>query len=120
MLSGALALAAHVWSSNNLRKNIMSSFLALLTIAANFGLHASAFSQWPNTRPDLAACLDQPIVFSCENTTAIEDSCCTVAKGGLVLQTQFWDTYTGFEKESQLLPKDSWTVHGLWPDNCDG
>ncbi|TKA80219.1 hypothetical protein B0A55_04162 [Friedmanniomyces simplex] len=33
---------------------------------------------------------------------------------GELLQTQFWDTspVTG--------PADSWTIHGLWPDNCDG
>lgn len=37
-----------------------------------------------------------------------------------MLSTQFWDTYTGLEKEGQLLPKNSWTLHGLWPDNCDG
>lgn len=36
------------------------------------------------------------------------------------LSTQFWDTYTGFESEGQLLPKNSWTLHGLWPDFCDG
>lgn len=31
-----------------------------------------------------------------------------------MLQTQFWDTapVTG--------PTTSWTVHGLWPDHCDG
>lgn len=37
-----------------------------------------------------------------------------------MLSTQFWDTYTGLESKGQLLPKDSWTLHGLWPDNCDG
>ena len=73
-----------------------------------------------DTRPDLSACGALPIVYSCENTTAFADSCCNIAGGGLVLQTQFWDTYTGYEHKGQLLPKDSWTVHGLWPDNCDG
>jgi hypothetical protein len=39
---------------------------------------------------------------------------CFNSPGGALLQTQFWDTapVTG--------PVDSWTVHGLWPDNCDG
>jgi len=30
------------------------------------------------------------------------------------LQTQFWDT------DPATGPTDSWTIHGLWGDNCDG
>ncbi|KAK3687307.1 ribonuclease T2-like protein [Podospora appendiculata] len=48
------------------------------------------------------------------------DSCCVETFGGLVLATQFWSTWTGLESEGQLLPKNSWTLHGLWPDFCNG
>ncbi|KAH7916454.1 ribonuclease T2 [Hygrophoropsis aurantiaca] len=51
--------------------------------------------------------------LSCYNTTAV-DTCCTEYPGGLILQTQFWDT------DVADSPADSWTIHGLWPDNCDG
>lgn len=36
------------------------------------------------------------------------------------MQTQFWSTYTGLESEGQLLPANHWTIHGLWPDFCNG
>jgi hypothetical protein len=57
--------------------------------------------------------------FSCENKTAIQNTCYSPTPGSLVLQTQFWETYTGLEYDGQLLHKNSWTIHGLWPDNCD-
>jgi hypothetical protein len=50
----------------------------------------------------------------------VTDSCCTETFGGLVLSTQFWNTYTGLESQSQVLPKNTWTLHGLWPDFCNG
>ncbi|KAI0200369.1 ribonuclease T2-like protein [Astrocystis sublimbata] len=52
--------------------------------------------------------------FSCSNTTAVSDLCCFNAPGGAILLTQFWDT------KPATGPGDSWTLHGLWPDNCDG
>ncbi|RMZ90923.1 hypothetical protein DV736_g1843, partial [Chaetothyriales sp. CBS 134916] len=67
-------------------------------------------------------CVLQPPVLSC-STDAVPgkvDSCCTETYGGLVLSTQFWSTYTGLESQGQLLPPEAWTLHGLWPDFCNG
>ncbi|KAI0876263.1 ribonuclease t2 [Hypoxylon argillaceum] len=52
--------------------------------------------------------------LSCSNTTAVQDLCCFNYPGGDILLTQFWDT------DPSTGPSDSWTIHGLWPDNCDG
>lgn len=52
--------------------------------------------------------------LSCHNTTIVENLCCFNAPGGQMLQTQFWDT------NPPTGPSDSWTLHGLWPDKCDG
>ncbi|OCK82429.1 ribonuclease T2 [Lepidopterella palustris CBS 459.81] len=52
--------------------------------------------------------------LSCHNTTVVTDLCCFNAPGGQLLQTQFWDT------SPSTGPSNSWTIHGLWPDHCDG
>lgn len=51
--------------------------------------------------------------LSCHNTTAISNACCTEVQGQ-VLQVQFWDT------QPATGPANHWTIHGLWPDFCDG
>ncbi|KAF9454203.1 ribonuclease T2 [Macrolepiota fuliginosa MF-IS2] len=51
---------------------------------------------------------------SCHNSSAVSDSCCFEYPGGLLMQTQFWDT------DPVTGPSNSWTIHGLWPDHCDG
>lgn len=52
---------------------------------------------------------------SCQSTnTPAADTCCYESPGGLIMQTQVWDT------DVAGSPQDSWTIHGLWPDNCDG
>ncbi|KAF7295698.1 Ribonuclease T2 [Mycena indigotica] len=51
---------------------------------------------------------------SCGSTTS-SNTCCFESPGGLLLQTQFWDA-----TPVSTGPNNSWTIHGLWPDNCDG
>lgn len=54
-----------------------------------------------------------PNTLSCHVSTNV-DTCCTEHPGGLVLLTQFWDY------SPARGPADSFTIHGLWPDYCDG
>ncbi|KAJ5578124.1 uncharacterized protein N7459_007088 [Penicillium hispanicum] len=63
-------------------------------------------------RAGLETCSDT--VLSCHNTTAVSNMCCFNYPGGSLLQVQFWDT------DPSTGPTDSWTIHGLWPDYCDG
>jgi ribonuclease T2 len=67
-------------------------------------------------------CVLVPDYLSCSSQAnpATVDACCVETFGGLVVQTQYWNTYTGLEAEGQLLPPDSWSIHGLWPDFCNG
>lgn len=67
-------------------------------------------------------CALEPNYLSCSAYAHpnVTDSCCTETFGGLVLSTQYWDTYTGLESSGQMLPRNTWTLHGLWPDFCNG
>jgi len=93
---------------------LLSLVVPPLSKATTLGLH-----NYP-LQNDFRCFLQKP-VESCKNVSTIKDTCCSPTPGGLVLQTQFWDTFTGLESQGQFLPDDStWTIHGLWPDFCDG
>jgi ribonuclease T2 len=84
--------------------------------------HQLRTTSLPATYPNLTACnsIADTLQYSCENTTVVQNSCCSITRGGLVLQPQFWFTWTGLEDQGQLLPKGSWTIHGLLAYNCNG
>ncbi|KAK5998461.1 Ribonuclease Le2 [Cladobotryum mycophilum] len=96
------------------------SGLAVLSLAASVQLAAAGL--YPGITPDNHTCvLAEPVLScSCEAVPDKVDTCCVETFGGLILQTQFWSTYTGLEAKGQVLPQDSWTIHGLWPDFCNG
>lgn len=65
------------------------------------------------TRDQLSCPAGGPQSCSASDPSTL-NSCCYNTPGGQLLQTQFWDS------SPATGPADSWTVHGLWPDNCDG
>lgn len=112
---------ACAWCSQSVCLDMLvtfKSFVGILTVAAF--AHAALYS---NTTKFNHSCAIKPTVQSC-SLSALDlanlDTCCTETYGGQLLSTQFWDTYTGREDEGQLLPKKHWTLHGLWPDYCNG
>lgn len=68
--------------------------------------------------------LDLPL--TCQNTTQELDSCCFEYPSGVFLQTQFWNyrlSKPGLNETeiiNEMGPLDSFTVRGLWPNNCFG
>lgn len=61
-------------------------------------------------------CSLQEPVLSCSSRAqpGLVDTCCVETFGGLIMLTQLWNTHTGFESEGQVLPQDTWGLHGTW------
>ncbi|TKY85722.1 hypothetical protein EX895_005262 [Sporisorium graminicola] len=86
-----------------------ASSLVALASAATLPAQ-SHFSLAPPANP-----LVDGTCLSCSTApTCPLDPCSTNTPGGLLLLTQFWDF------SPAIGPSDSWTIHGLWPDTCDG
>ncbi|TVY35747.1 Ribonuclease T2-like 1-A [Lachnellula subtilissima] len=96
--------------------------LLAATAVSSMLVGVSQASLYPGQSNLNHTCQLQTPFLSCSANAypTITDSCCTETYGGLVLSTQFWNTYTGLESQGQVLPKDSWSLHGLWPDFCNG
>ncbi|CRG89188.1 ribonuclease T2, putative [Talaromyces islandicus] len=66
----------------------------------------------------IQTCQNSSLATSCSSSSRLtaraSGSCCLESPGGLLIQTQFWDA------QPAIGPADSWGIHGLWPDNCDG
>ncbi|KAE8453981.1 hypothetical protein EG329_007757 [Mollisiaceae sp. DMI_Dod_QoI] len=81
----------------------MSSFTKAAALAALLPLALTG------TPP---VCSPSTADLSCSGSST--NTCCINSPGGLLQQVQFWDT------SPSTGPSTSWTIHGLWPNNCDG
>ncbi|KAG0633166.1 ribonuclease T2-like protein [Tuber brumale] len=68
---------------------------------------------WPmkNIYEHIPGCPDTQVSY--RNAAAVP-KCYFNHPGRQLLLTQFWDT------NPSTGPVDTWTMHGLWPNNCDG
>ncbi|OXV06934.1 hypothetical protein Egran_05300 [Elaphomyces granulatus] len=99
----------------------MQPALQLIYITVLLLLDPAFASLYGESNLNHSCVLVDPVLSCSANARFGEvDSCCVETFGGLVLSTQFWDTYTGLEAKGQVLPEGSWTLHGLWPDFCNG
>ncbi|QPG74927.1 hypothetical protein FOA43_002265 [Brettanomyces nanus] len=93
-------------------KGTMNYLAGLILLAVNI-VEGFTVEQGILGLNDIHQCpVDTPL--SCSNKTEVDDSCCFEYPGGIILQTQFWDYYP------PVGPEDKFTLHGLWPDKCDG
>ncbi|KAH9003968.1 ribonuclease T2 [Lactarius hatsudake] len=95
----------------------MFALLALLanvalTVVSAQDLVSNNTAHFLNKRLSSGCGLSGPV--SCHANPIPSNLCCYESPGGLLLQTQFWDT------NPSTGPSNSWTIHGLWPDHCDG
>ncbi|KAJ9637366.1 Ribonuclease T2 precursor (RNase T2) [Coniosporium tulheliwenetii] len=90
----------------------MVSFRHVLLASSAFLTLTSATNPRPH---DTSVCSRQDLkVLSCTPAALTANDRCVESPSGLLLLTQLWNSDPG------LGPPDRWTIHGLWPDYCNG
>ncbi|KAK5086760.1 Ribonuclease T2 precursor (RNase T2) [Lithohypha guttulata] len=91
---------------------MLQLLLQFLVLRVESRLNAGRDSEHRIPTIDSAICI--PAVSCSLKSVPNLDGCCINDPSGHFLQTQFWDT------EPPQGGPTSWTIHGLWPDWCDG
>ncbi|KAK8195181.1 putative ribonuclease T2 [Phyllosticta capitalensis] len=82
----------------------------ILAVAAYLSLSAATLHA-PRTS---STCSKHDLsVLSCSAESLTTDTCCVESPGGLLLLTQLYSATAGG-------PEDTWTLHGMWNDYCNG
>ncbi|KAF2431450.1 ribonuclease T2 [Tothia fuscella] len=93
-------------AGRNWHQTLLALVVALFSYVELSGGHSNGESKLCS-RDDLD-------VLSCSAESLTTSSCCVESPGGLLVQTQLYNFNPG------LGPHNSWTIHGLWPDYCNG
>ncbi|KAK7519018.1 ribonuclease T2 [Phyllosticta citriasiana] len=88
----------------------MATLRLILGVAAYLSLSAASLHA-PHTS---STCSKEDLgVLSCSAESLTTDTCCVESPGGLLLLTQLYSATAGG-------PENTWTLHGLWNDYCNG
>lgn len=105
----------------------MLSLFALLAVAAAVphNLLPRALINHVNYPVQSCSGVPEANYFSCEDSASVSAKSCCYEQYGVIIQTQFWDYDTSYNKrETPRTDKrdtsDVFTIHGLWNDLCDG
>lgn len=98
-----------------------STTLALVSSSV-LGASTLPREQYRASAASLSGCPADSSELSCHSSRTISPSSCCyngaltsgAKESGLILGTQFWDAQPSYG------PANSTTIHGLWPDYCDG
>lgn len=98
----------------------LASWKSLFTVALSGSQIVIDSPTKPNNYGTSRSCPNAGLSCQKKSTFDPPDTCCLNYPGGQFALTQFWNSNPYAGPPGYLGPKDAWTIHGLWPDHCDG